>query len=147
MLKETELPALIGAGTLADLVGVNAQRLRQLAEDKRIPPARGGFYPCAESLRGLFAHYRGRNSDVVEQLKAEQLRKTTEEADKLAMDNEERRNILVEMAGLLKLLESDLISIRQKIASTSMSEAEKADLLNFIADIPNRIPAEACENT
>src|SRR4051812_5779762 len=112
MHKQTPLPKLIGAGTLQELTGLTNERHHQLASGEFIPPSSNGYWNLKETIRALFDYYRGKKEGASGQLKDEQLRKTREEADKIAMDNEERRNVLVEMNSLFKLLEPEFISIR-----------------------------------
>ena len=62
-------------------------------------------------------------------IRGEQLRKTKEEADKLALANHRQRNELVETSLVIKFCQGIGIVIRQKLLASSMTDDEKDELL------------------
>jgi hypothetical protein len=63
------------------------------------------------------------------------LRKMNEEADQIAMENEEKRGVIVEIAHLCKRLEPVYIGIKQRIDASKLSAEEKDAILNDLHSI------------
>lgn len=62
-------------------------------------------------------------------LHGEQLRKTREEADRLAIANQKERNELVETPRVMKFCNGIGVVLRQKLLASSLTDAEKDELL------------------
>jgi hypothetical protein len=69
---------------------------------------------------------------------AERLRKTKEEADRIALENEKLRGELVEVAMVKQLGETIFVGLRQKILASSMTDQEKDELLTDMSSLKVR---------
>lgn len=76
-------------------------------------------------------------------LEAEKLRKTTEEADKLAIENEIARGSLIDAQTFYKLSEPIAIGIKQVIMNSALDEAEKIQILDAITKLYPESQADA----
>lgn len=68
-------------------------------------------------------------------IEAEKLRKTREEADKLALQNARSRGELVEIASVKKLGEKIMIAIRNRILNMPLTDEEKDRCLLELMDL------------
>lgn len=68
-------------------------------------------------------------------IEAERLRKTREEADKLALQNARSRGELVEIASVKKLGEKVMIAIRNRILNMPLTDEEKDRCLVELMDL------------
>lgn len=113
----------------AALVGTDRQELaRKLAVNEASPVAvdgRGEEY----SLKDLVNAHMGGD------IKREQLRRTKEEADKLALQNSRSRGELVEIASVKKLGEKVMIAIRQRILNMPLTDDEKDKCLTELLNL------------
>lgn len=79
----------IHASQLEQLTGLTDRRLRQIAKLGFFPAPKGGVYPFASTLRGLFIYYRGLNQNEMRQ------NKLMEEHRKLKILNDLKEGQLV----------------------------------------------------
>lgn len=68
---------------------------------------------------------------------AEKLRKTREEADKLALQNARSRGELVEIAAVKKLGEKFMVALRNRILNFPLTDEEKDKCLLELMDLGN----------
>ena len=68
-------------------------------------------------------------------IEAEKLRKTREEADKLALQNARSRGELVEISAVKKLGEKVLIAVRNRILNMPLTDEEKDSCLKELMDL------------
>lgn len=68
-------------------------------------------------------------------IEAERLRKTREEADKLALQNARSRGELVEIASVKKLGEKIMIALRNRILNMPLTDEEKDRCLIELMDL------------
>jgi len=116
---------------LAVLLQLSERHIFNLSTQGHIPKPVGGKVSLFEALLA-FIEYQRRDSD---ELGAERLRKTTEEADKLALENEKTRGKLVEIEAVYKHFESLFIALRARILASALEDHEKDELLNDLRGI------------
>lgn len=66
---------------------------------------------------------------------AEKLRKTREEADRLALQNARSRGEIVEIASVKKLGEKVLVAVRNRILNMPLTDEEKDSCLKELMDL------------
>lgn len=115
--------------------GLTERRLRQLAEEGWFPEAKRNVVEAVPTLLGLVKYYRELRSKQGSDIEAERLRKTTEEADKLALENEKTRGSLVEVEAVYKNGESVFVALRARILSSGLSDHEKDELLTDLMQL------------
>lgn len=110
----------------ADLTGVDRHAVaKRLAKIGAKPVGKGvgkGKAHAADlySVRDLFVASSG---DA--EIEAERLRKTTEEADKLAIANARSRGELVDISKVIRLGQNVLIAVRNRILNMPLTDDEK----------------------
>lgn len=87
------------------------------------------WYYLSDFIEAYKAYLKGKMGGDAE-LIAEKIRDTKESADGKAMDNEERRGILVEIADLCRRLEPIYTVMAQIVQSSKLSDEEKDQLLD-----------------
>ena len=97
-----------------------------------------GLLPCGKSKAQGADCYRLR--DLIKaalggDIEAERLRKTTEEADKLALANARSRGELVEIRSVKKLGEKIMVAIRNRILQMPMTDDEKDKCLTELMNL------------
>jgi len=75
------------------------------------------------------------NAHMGGDIRREQLRKTTEEADRLALANARSRGELVEIASVKKLGEKVMIAVRNRILNMPLTDEEKDRCLIELLDL------------
>jgi hypothetical protein len=125
---------------LARLLGVSRQRLQYHLRQRGFPKRdAAGRWPVAGALAyaraaGLTPDRPGAPAADAETdgttLYAERLRKTREEADKLALENARMRGELVETESVYRHFEAVFVALRQKILACGLLDEEKDELLN-----------------
>jgi phage terminase Nu1 subunit (DNA packaging protein) len=117
-MKRTEKVAFTPS-KFASLIGADRHEItRKLTEINASPSAsdgRGDEY----SLKDLVAAHMGGD------IRREQLRRTKEEADRLALANARSRGELVEIAAVKKLGEKVMIAIRNRVLNMPLTDEEK----------------------
>ena len=129
------LPNPVSASRGLDL---SDRRLIQLAEDHLFPRPVRGEYELLPTILGLVTHYRALANKKSDSLAAEHLRKTKEEADKLALENEKTRGGLVEIEAVYRHFEGLFIAFRARILSSGLDDNEKDELLNDLRGLKGR---------
>lgn len=86
-----------------------------------------GKFSTADMARAVFGD-----------IDAERLRKTKEEADRIALENEKLRGNLVEVSMVKQLGETIFVGLRQKILASSMDDQEKDELLTDMSSLKVR---------
>lgn len=140
-------PELVDVGTLAKLFQITAVRVQQLAADGVVVKVARGQYDREKSVAG-YVHYlqtkkanqhsagMGADKDAGD-IDAERLRKTTEEADKLAIANARSRGELVEIAAVTRLGQNVLIAVRNRILNMPLTDDEKDSCLRELLELKN----------
>ena len=118
--------------SLAKLFNLTAARLQQLAKDGVIIRAARGRYDLWPSIRNYIKFLQERRLNQWEEkdenqtdLRREQLRRTKEEADKLALQNARARGELVEISAVKKLGEKVMVAMRNRILAMPLTDEEK----------------------
>lgn len=119
---------------LAAILKLSERHVFKLCEQGTLPKSEKSSVPLFESLVA-FIEYQRSDSD---ELSAERLRKTTEEADKLSLDNERTRGKLVEIEAVYKRFESLFVSLRARILASSLEDHEKDELLNDLRGLKSQ---------
>ncbi len=110
----------------ASLIGCDRHELQKKLSEINAKPAASNGRGEEYSLRDLVKAHLGGD------IRREQLRKTREEADKLAIANARTRGELVEIAAVKKLGEKFMIALRQRILSFPITNEEKDRCLGEI---------------
>ena len=98
--------------------GIHRETLAKHLRRESVHPGSDQKYSTSDICKGVFGD-----------LRREQTRESKERADKLALDNAERRKELIPAGDVFCLLEGSFISIRERILGSSLSETEQTDLL------------------
>jgi hypothetical protein len=72
----------------------------------------------------------------------QELRKLTEEADKLALQNEKTRGALVEIEAVYKHFAGLFVALRARILASALTDDEKDELLNDLRKLKARDVSE-----
>ena len=133
-------PLTYSASQIGELLEVSSRRLQQLAAEGVIPkPAKRGRYDLAATVRGYVGFLRNRVTNTPGgELRDQQIRETKERADKLALENERRRGVLVESETVFKTYENVFIVFRSKVLASTMTDFEKEELLNELRGLKVR---------
>lgn len=125
---------------LCELLNLTEARVTQLIQQgilSRLGRNRYDLWKCArayiEYLQTKKTNQHGPTGNA--DLDAERLRKTTEEADKLALANARSRGELVEVAAVKKLGEKVMVAIRSRIMQFPLSDDEKDKLLTELLSL------------
>lgn len=128
-------PALEPAGyTIArfcQLAGFDRHTLASRITEMNIEPVGKSTAQAADlfSIRDLVRAILGGDHE------AEKLRKTREEADKLALQNARSRGELVEISVVKKLGEKVMVAIRNRILNMPLTDEEKDRCLTDLMDL------------
>ena len=99
--------------------GINPRTLtNRLKTNGIIPNEKDKRYSTQQICKAVFG-----DIDV------ERLRKLTEEADKLALDNEKTRGGLVEIEAVYKHFQGLFVALRSRLLASSLTDEEKDELL------------------
>lgn len=98
--------------------GMDRRVVATRAKTAGIEPGKDGKYSTFDIARAIFGDIQG-----------EQLRKTREEADKIALANAKDRNKLVETERVIKFCNGIGVVLRQKLLASSLTDDEKDELL------------------
>jgi phage terminase Nu1 subunit (DNA packaging protein) len=135
MSTENKSPS-VDVNTLAKLFDLTVVRVQQLAVDGIVVKSARGKYDLWKSIRGYIQYLQKRRVNQHDALdpettdiKKEQLRRTKEEADKLALANARSRGELIEVESVKRLGEKVMIAVRNQILNFPLSEDEKDQLL------------------
>lgn len=135
-------PAKRGPKPVAEPIGYTVARFSQLAGFDR--------HALAERIQEMRAQPVGKSAaqgadlysvrDLVRALlggdiEAERLRKTREEADKLALANSRSRGELVEVQAVKRLGEKVMAAVRNRILAMPMTDDEKDDCLRELLSL------------
>ena len=99
--------------------GQNRGTLTRLVRVAGIEPGGDGKFSTSQICAAIFGDKA-----------SEELRKTREEADKLALHNAEKRKTLVEAEAVYRMFQGVFISMRQTVLGSDLSDREKDELLN-----------------
>lgn len=115
----------------SQLVGFDRHALATRVQEMDLQPAGKSEAQGADlySIRDLVRAVLGGD------IEAEKLRKTREEADKLALQNSRTRGELVEIASVKKLGEKVMIAIRQRILNMPLTDDEKDKCLTELLNL------------
>lgn len=125
----------ISVSDLMALTGLTDRRHRQLAEEGYFTPPIKGQYRLAETLKGLFKYFREDRHAQTKTMAEERLRKVREEADRVAIENANSRNAMVDKADFLRKMEPIYTEMRQRILNSSMMVHEKDALLGSLSKL------------
>lgn len=98
--------------------GLHRETLAKYLHREGVRPGADGKYSTLDICKGVFGD-----------LRHEQTRETRERADKLEMENRQKRRELIPAGDVYCSQEGTFIAIRQRILSSGMTEEEKHDLL------------------
>jgi hypothetical protein len=118
------------------------RRLRQIAGEGFFPEPDRGEYQLTPTLLGLVRYYRELQQKRGGEFEAQELRKLTESADKLALENEKTRGGLVEIEAVYKHFQGLFIALRARILGSNLTDEEKDQLLNDLRGLKARDIAE-----
>ena len=118
----------VNAIELGEWLGLSDRQVRHLAERKIIERPTRGRYQLQASVQATVAHLRemaaGRASeDDSLDLVAERARLAKEQADAQAMRNDQRRNELVEVADVAKLVGQQYARVRTRLLAIPSGHA------------------------
>lgn len=117
------IPATATTGELAALLGISAQRIRQLASEGLFVRAGRGCYDTRGSIsrycERLRAERTNRTTPAGDELKAEKLRLVKEQADAAALKNEALRGDLVPAADVEARWTTILTDLRAQMLAVS----------------------------
>jgi phage terminase Nu1 subunit (DNA packaging protein) len=126
----------VDVNALAKLFDLTVVRVQQLAVEGIVVKSARGKYDLWKSIRGYIQYLQKRrvnqhDSPDQEQsdIKKEQLRRTKEEADKLALANARSRGELIEVESVKRLGEKVMIAVRNQILNFPLTDDEKDQLL------------------
>jgi len=119
---------LVSLALFADLVDLSPRRVRTLIQEGKLPPATGDKLPLAAGVRAYVRFLRQGRGDS-DELRAERLRLTREQADAQALANAETRRELVAVDEMVRRLSPCLVAMRQTILAAGLSEAARDSLL------------------
>lgn len=104
--------------------GANRNTLTRLVRVAGIEPGNDGKFSTAQIASAIYGDKA-----------AEDLRKTREEADKLAIHNAKQRGSLVEAEAVFRTFQGVFVSMRQTILGSELSDREKDELLNNLRSL------------
>lgn len=134
-----EIKVTVSVDWMAKSLGVSRRWIEQLSTDGIIPRLHRGVFDAETHVANLLGHYKRKLDEKPEstnELESEKIRETRERADKLALDNAERRGEVIPTRLAQKLLEEVIVELKNKVlASIAIDEKEKDDLLETIRQI------------
>lgn len=107
--------------------GLNPRTIAARISTSGVVAGRDGKYSTAEIHKAICGDYE-----------AERLRKTREEADKIALENEKTRGGLVEIEAVYRHFSGLFVALRAKILASSLTDDEKDQILNDLRGIKAR---------
>jgi len=125
----------VSVSTIADLLKLSQRHVARLAKEGKLPAPQAGQMPLVQSLVAFIEYQR---DSVDPQYAAERLRKTTEEADRIALENEKTRGNLVEVEAVYKHFEGLFIALRARILASGLTDAEQDELLSDLRGLKSR---------
>lgn len=118
----TMMDDTVTTAQLAEIIGVSARTIRDMAAKGTIPRTGAGKFPFPGSVQAAFAHLReqaaGRgNGDgaAMAELSAERLREARERADKIAIQNAKARREMVPAAEVERAWTEVLRDVRARM--------------------------------
>ena len=123
-------PAGYTVARFAQLAGVDRHALAARVEAMRMEPVgrsrnRTPVYSIRDLVRGVLGG----------DLEAERLRKTREEADKLALQNARSRGELVDASSVVRLGQQVMAAVRNRILSMPLTDDEKDGCLRELLSL------------
>lgn len=112
---------------IADLCGLTARRIRELAAAGAIPKPDRGAYPAAETLRALFVHFRKQTKTSLDPLRREQIRATRAKADRQEREEKQAAGLLVPFEDVRRMYGAALMPIRQRLLALPAECATRAN--------------------
>ena len=107
--------------------GINPRTLSARIRKEGLLPGKDKLFSTADICRAVFGD-----------MEVERLRKTREEADKLALENDKTRGALVEADKVYKWAEGVFVALRQGILASGLNETEKDELLGELRGLKDR---------
>jgi DNA-binding protein Fis len=98
--------------------GLHRETLAKYLRREGIQPGADGKFSTQEIVKGVYGD-----------LRTEQTRETRLRADKIEMENAEKRRELLSAQSVVELLEGSFLAIKSKITSSHLSEAEQNAIL------------------
>src|SRR5689334_13876791 len=99
-MTKTTIPATISGKQLAALANLTERRLRQLAEQKRLPAPTKNQWPLEESLKSLFRYYQ----ETGEEYSRERVLKLAAQRKRVELELERARGKVVEKAAVAQTI-------------------------------------------
>jgi phage terminase Nu1 subunit (DNA packaging protein) len=128
-MKRSQPPVELTAARFSNLVGCDRHELLRKLGEMNAKPAGTKNGGTLYKLRDLCRAYAGGD------IEAERLRKTREEADKLAIQNARSRGELVEVASVKKLGQRVMAAVRNRILNMPMTDEEKDGCLRELLEL------------
>lgn len=140
MIDKNQKPQTATVTELSEILNLTTARLSQLVADGVITKTGRNSYDLWKSVRSYIAYLQTRKANQHgpsgnADLDSERLRKTTEEADKLAIANARSRGELVEIQKVTRLGQKILIAVRNRILSMPMTDEEKDSCLRELLSL------------
>lgn len=107
--------------------GIHANTLAMRLKRGGILPGEDGKYSTKQICVAMFGD-----------IEAETLRKLTEDADKVALQNEKTRGSLVEIESVYRHFEHIFVSLRARILASGLMPEEKDEILNDLRKLKAR---------
>lgn len=105
-----------------------AKRLRR---ESILADKEDGKFSTAQIVKAIFGDITG-----------ERLRKTREEADRIAIENEKSRGVLIEAEVVYRTYETVFVVIRQKILALEIPDGDKDELINELRALKSQVKVE-----
>ena len=136
-----EKPVTADSERICTICNLTAARVGQLCKDGVIVKTGRNSYDLWKSVRGYIEYLQKRRTNQHDgpasspQYEAEKIRKTTEEADKLALANARSRGELVDVQAVKRLGERVMVAIRSRILQFPLDDDMKDTLLSELMDL------------
>ena len=122
-----ELPATISSVTLEAISGLSEKRLRQLADQNKLPPAKSGRWKTSESVLGLISHYR--TCAVADELEVARIAKLEVETSLLEMERGLKEGRLCVTAEIIEVMQRGLQAMTATVMGTTDLLVEKREAI------------------
>lgn len=123
---------------LADITAYDrrtiAERLKSLQSIKQ-GRSNAKYYDPRRALPLIYAVDKKSTDKTIEQ---ERLRKTREEADKIALENAKLRGELVDLPTVEKAIEDICVTVRAKVLGSSLTDEEKDEILESLYKLKDK---------
>lgn len=125
---------VISTKQLARLFNLTETRIAQLAQEGVLEKVSRGRYDLFKAVHSYVSYLQTRkvnqwDDDEPSDIKAEQLRRTKEQADELELKNAKTRGELVEVARVILWGQKQLSALKQEILNLDLDDEKKDKIL------------------